>query len=80
MQIKLLRAHGGCLGAKRRRRTWLAAISLGELRQALIRGFPNGETRMGNTHAPPAEHIGRAEGTEGTETSKYLEEKKSFPE
>src|SRR5208283_1705169 len=28
--IKLLRAYGGCLGARRRRRTWQAAISLGE--------------------------------------------------
>ena len=30
-QVKLLRAYGGCLGAKRRRRTWPAAKSLGEL-------------------------------------------------
>jgi hypothetical protein len=28
--VKLLRAYGGCLGANRRRRTWQAAISLGE--------------------------------------------------
>src|SRR5207302_4694219 len=28
--IKLLRAYGECLGARRRRRTWQAAISLGE--------------------------------------------------
>jgi hypothetical protein len=28
--VKLLRAHGECLGASRRRRTWLAAISFGE--------------------------------------------------
>jgi len=28
--IKLLRAYSGCLGARRRRRTWQAAISLGE--------------------------------------------------
>jgi hypothetical protein len=28
--VKLLRAYGGCLGASRRRRTWLAAISFGE--------------------------------------------------
>jgi len=27
---KLLRADGGCLGVKRRRRTWQAAISFGE--------------------------------------------------
>src|SRR5436190_1237872 len=29
---KLERAHGGCLGVERRRRTWTAAKSLGELR------------------------------------------------
>ena len=28
--VKLLRAHGGCLGAKKRRRAWLAAISSGK--------------------------------------------------
>ncbi len=28
--VKLLRANGGCLGARKRRRAWLAAISLGE--------------------------------------------------
>ena len=29
--IKRLRAYGGCLGAKSRRRTWAAAISSGEV-------------------------------------------------
>jgi hypothetical protein len=29
--IKRTRAHGGCLGAKSRRRTWAAAISPGEV-------------------------------------------------
>ena len=29
--VKLERAYGGCLGVERRRRTWTAAISLGEL-------------------------------------------------
>jgi hypothetical protein len=28
--VKLLRAYGGCLGARRRRRAWLAALSFGE--------------------------------------------------
>jgi hypothetical protein len=28
--VKLLRAHGGCLGTSRRRRTWQAAKSRGE--------------------------------------------------
>ena len=31
IKAKLERAHGECLGASRRGRTWLAAISLGEL-------------------------------------------------
>ena len=40
-----------------------------------------GDIRMGQPGplyrgSPPAEHIGRMEGTEGTETSQYLEEKK----
>ena len=30
MVVKLVRALGGCLGVRRRRRTWLAAISHGE--------------------------------------------------
>jgi len=29
--IKRIRAHGGCLGAESRRRTWAAAISAGEV-------------------------------------------------
>ena len=29
--VKFLRAHGGCLGTRSRRRTWEAAKSLGEL-------------------------------------------------
>ena len=32
----ILRAHGGCLGTKRRRRTWQAAISFGELHASVI--------------------------------------------
>ena len=31
LMVKLLRADGGCLGTRRRRRTWKAAISFGEL-------------------------------------------------
>jgi hypothetical protein len=30
-QVKLQRAHGGCLGTRRRRRTWKPAKSHGEL-------------------------------------------------
>jgi hypothetical protein len=30
LTVKIRRAHGGCLGTRRRRRTWTAAISHGE--------------------------------------------------
>ena len=30
LTVKIVRAHGGCLGTRRRRRTWTAAISHGE--------------------------------------------------
>ena len=29
-EVKQRRAYGGCLGARRRRRTWIAAICYGE--------------------------------------------------
>ena len=44
-RFKLLRAAGGCLGIKRRRRTRKPAKSLGELDKALTRGYPNGGTQ-----------------------------------
>jgi hypothetical protein len=34
--VKLLRAHGGCLGRDRRRRTWQAAISFGKPHTGVI--------------------------------------------
>ena len=45
-------------------------------KQALIRRFLNEETRPIYTRSPTAECIGGKEQTQGTETSKYLEEKK----
>ena len=45
-------------------------------KQALIRRFPNEETHPDDLGIPAAEFIGRKERTQGTETSKYLEEKK----
>jgi hypothetical protein len=39
LTVKLLRAHGGCLGIRRRRRTWLPAISLGETETVLDPGI-----------------------------------------
>jgi hypothetical protein len=41
--VKLLRAYGGCLGARSRRRAWYTAISLGEPCAGVI----SGDTRMG---------------------------------
>jgi hypothetical protein len=45
-------------------------------KQALIRRFLNEETRRNDLPSPAAEFIGGMERTQGTETSKYLEEKK----
>ena len=42
--VKLERAYGGCLGVERRRRTWTAAISLGEL----LTSFDPGISEWGN--------------------------------
>ncbi len=45
-------------------------------KQALIPGFLNRETGLGKTQSLPGECIARVERTQGTETSKYLQEKK----
>src|SRR6476469_4095485 len=42
--------------------------------RAVIRGFPNGETQPSRTRLPTPEHIGRVEGTRGSETSQYPQE------
>ena len=52
----------------------------GSREQAPIRGCPNGETHWSEPPVRSVEHIDRGEGTWGTETSKYPEEKKGFPE
>ncbi len=46
-----------------------AAKSLGELSSKPSRGYPNGATHPDKIGILPAEHIGRVEGTGGTETS-----------
>ena len=46
-------------------------------KQALIRGFPNGETRTDELGIQPAESIGGYESTQGSEPSQYLVENKS---
>ena len=45
-------------------------------KRAMIRRFLNAETRRGNPPSPAGECIASMERTQGTETSKYLEEKK----
>ena len=44
IDVKLVRAAGGCLGIERRRRTRNLAKSSGESEEALTRKYPNGET------------------------------------
>ena len=76
--VKLLRALGGCLGVRRRRRTWLAAISCVEPQA----GVDTQMSEWGNplrvmSEKPIAESIGNGRPTRGIETSQYPEEKKS---
>ena len=78
MMVKLLRAHGGCLGVERRRRAWLAAISFGEPQAGADPKIPE----WGNpTRVIPGylavEYIDCRRRTRGTETSQYPQEKKS---
>ena len=49
----------------------------GSRKQALIRGYPNGETRRDELSLQPAEYIGRYELMQGSEPSQYLQENKS---
>lgn len=77
VKFKLLRAHGGCIGTRRRRRTWQAAISFGKAQTAVDPEI----SEWGNPYAArrisPAEFIGGEKPTRGTEISKYLVENKS---
>ena len=49
----------------------------GSRKQALIRGYPNGEIQRDKLPLQPAEFIGGYEPTQGSEPSQYLEENKS---
>ena len=75
--VKLRRAHGGCLGDQRRRRTWTAAKSSGEP----LTGCDPEISEWGNPRRDylPArgEYIATRQPSQGTETSKYLDEKKA---
>ncbi len=52
--MKLQRAYGGCLGVKRRRRTWNTAKSLGEP----CAGAISGDVRMGKPTGPSQDESG----------------------
>ena len=73
VSVKQESAQGGCLGTSRRRRTWQAAKSLGELQASIDPGV----SEWGNPAGVVPRHSFRGERTQGTETSKYLEEKTS---
>jgi hypothetical protein len=76
---KLLRACGGCLGSRRRRRTWVAAISHGEpLTRLRSVDFRMGKPTAGNTAVSRGESIASRKRTRGSETSQYPEEKKAI--
>ena len=51
--------------------------AMGSCEQALIRGYPNGETHLRKEVSGP-EYIGAKKRTRGTETSKYPEERTSI--
>ena len=69
--IKLPRAHGGRLGSQRRRRTWAAAKSSGEPLTGINPEISEWENPLATSQGP-----GNRWPTQGTETSKYLQEKK----
>jgi hypothetical protein len=49
----------------------------GSRKQAVIRGSPNGATRLGNTQSSPSERIARWKRTGGSEPSQYPQEEKT---
>ena len=76
---KLVRAHGGCLGTRSRRRTLEPAISPGESATRLRSGdFRMGKPNGRNGPLPLPEHIGQVEETWGSETSQYPQEEKAI--
>ena len=77
-RVKLRRAYGGCLGTGRRRRTRIAAKSLGEP----LNRHRSGDVRMGkpgrgNCPVIPGGIHTSGRPTRGSETSQYPQEQKS---
>ena len=75
--VKKLSAHGGCLGSKRRRKTWQPAKSPGELATSFDPRISEWGNPAREIVSSMTEYIGHEKRTQGTETSKYLQEKKS---
>ena len=75
-KVKLLRAYGGCLGSRTDEGRGYLRKAPVRWKQPLTRRCPNGGTHKSEPLVPVTEFIGYVEGTQGTETSKYLEEKK----
>ena len=75
--VKLQRAHGGCLGDERRRRTWTAALSSGERRTRYDPEISEWDNPWRDYLPGQSEYIALCRRTWGTETSKYPEEKKT---
>ena len=68
--IKLIRAYGGCLGIRRRRRTQITAKRLGEwLITQRSGGLRMGKPNSGNALLLKSEYIALEEITQGIETS-----------
>ena len=75
--LKHERAYGGWLGNEEPMKDVAACDKLrGGGKQPLIRRFPNGETPLNKFQRPTIEYIDRVEGTRGSETSQYPEEKR----
>ena len=75
--VKKLSAQGECLGSKRRRKTWQPAKSPGELATSFDPRISEWGNPAGVILSSWSEYIGPEKRTQGTETSQYLEEKKS---
>ena len=75
--VKKLSAQGECLGSKRRRKTWQPAKSHGELATSCDPWVSEWGNPAVEILSSCTEYIGAEKQTQGTETSKYLQEKKS---
>lgn len=75
--VKKLSAYGGCLGSKRRRKTWQPAKSPGELATSIDPRISEWGNPIEEILSSCNEYIVAERQTLGTETSQYREEKKS---